>query len=208
MLPSASEYPTRDFDPLPQYYWPLVGSLYRRRVEICLELLQGGQRVLEVGFGSGVSFLNLAQGYAEIHGLDLDADCANVSRLFATHGVNTQLINGSVTQMPYPDAHFDAVLLVSILEHLRPEDQDAACREIQRVLRPGGVMVVGVPVERPLMVLAFRLLGYNIREHHFSTEKEVFAAAAKHLRPDEERVLRGMGGLCGPIYMAKRFVKV
>lgn len=175
---------------------------------MCLELLQGGQRVLEVGFGSGVSFLNLAQGYAKIHGLDLDADCDNVSRLFAAHGVNTQLINGSVKQMPYPDAHFDAVLLVSILEHLRPEDQDAACREIQRVLRPGGVMVVGVPVERPLMVLAFRLLGYNIREHHFSTEKEVFAAAAKNLRPDAERALRGMGGLCGPIYMAKRFVKV
>lgn len=207
MLPKASDYPARDHDPLPFYYWPLVGRLYRRRVEMCLGLLPDGQRILEVGFGSGVSFLNLAKSHAEIHGIDLDADCENVSRNFSRHGVQPLLCNGSVTELPYPDGYFDAVLLISIMEHLRPGDQATAYREIHRVLRPGGAMVIGVPVERPLMVLAFRLLGFNIREHHFSTEQEVLAEAGQCLLADEELVLRGLGGLLGPIYMAKRFLK-
>lgn len=49
--------------------------------------------------------------------------------------------------------------------------------EIYRVLKPGGQVVYGVPVEHPFMVIAFRLLNVNIREHHFSSEKEVAEAA-------------------------------
>ena len=43
-------------DPIRFYYWPVIGSVYRRRVEMCLEKCQGGERILEVGFGTGLSF--------------------------------------------------------------------------------------------------------------------------------------------------------
>ena len=52
-------------DPLRFYFHPLFGPAYRRRVELCLEELEGGERVLEVGFGSGLSFLNLRELYRE-----------------------------------------------------------------------------------------------------------------------------------------------
>ena len=125
MLPKSADYAAaNDNDPLRFYYWPVLGKLYRRRVELCLELLPGGERVLEVGFGSGVSFLNLSGLYREIYGLDLEADCQGVSACFAARGVTAQLINGSVLELPYPDNFFDSVLLISILEHLRPEDAE------------------------------------------------------------------------------------
>src|SRR5262249_40303023 len=74
MLPKSADYASaNDNDPLRFYYWRVLGKLYRRRVELCLELLPGGERVLEVGFGSGVSFLNLSGLYREIYGLDLEA---------------------------------------------------------------------------------------------------------------------------------------
>jgi len=207
MLSKSTDYASaNDNDPLRFYYWPVLGKLYRQRVELCLELLPGGERVLEVGFGSGVSFLNLSGLYREIYGLDLEADCQGVSACFAARGVTAQLINGSVLELPYQDNFFDAVLLISILEHLKPEDLNKACREIRRVLKPGGHMVYGAPVERPLMVTAFRLMGYDIRQHHLSTEKEIAAAAGSALSPAATTVLRGLGGLAGPVYEARSFI--
>ncbi len=208
MLPSSHHYAANPgSDPLRFYYFPFLGALYRARVEKCLTLLPGGKRILEVGFGSGVTFLNLARLYSEINGIDLHADCAAVSECFSRQGVIARLVNGSITAAPYPDAHFDAVLCISVLEHLRHDELDAACREIRRVLCPGGVMVYGVPVERPLMAASFRLLGYNIREHHFSTEKDVFLAAKRYLTPDRTEVIYGLGGLLGSIYETRRLNK-
>jgi ubiquinone/menaquinone biosynthesis C-methylase UbiE len=128
-----------------------------------------------------VTFLNLHEKYREIHGLDLTADVQRVRDVFAARGIVTDLRNGSVLSMPYPDDTFDTVLLISILEHLQPSEQEAAFAEMARVLRPGGQVVYGVPVERKLMAVTFRLLGTDIREHHFSTERQVLAAAEKTL---------------------------
>ena len=56
------------------YYLPLFGKMYRRRVELCLAECKGGESILEVGFGSGLTFLNLAESYEQIYGLDLTCD--------------------------------------------------------------------------------------------------------------------------------------
>jgi len=50
-------------DPIRFYRLPIIGRLYQRRIELCLEQLRGGDSVLEIGFGSGVSFPNLAEMY-------------------------------------------------------------------------------------------------------------------------------------------------
>jgi ubiquinone/menaquinone biosynthesis C-methylase UbiE len=178
--------------------------MYRRRVEMCLAECTGGERVLEVGFGSGVTFLNLHERYREIHGLDLTADVGSVARVFQGRGIETDLRNGSVLSMPYASDTFDTVLLISILEHLKPHEQEPAFREIARVLKPRGQVVYGVPVERKLMVFAFRALGYNIREHHFSTEMQVSAAAEGVF----ERVrVTPMRSLLGSVYEVGHFRK-
>lgn len=200
------EYPTMDrYDPLRFYYWPIVGELYRRRVGMCLAECKGGSRILEVGFGSGLTFINLHELYSEIHGLDLKAPAVEVADVFARRGIKTQLLNGSVLQMPYQDGFFDTVLLISILEHLRPEQLQQALSEIRRVLRPGGQMIYGVPVDSPLMAVAFRLLGYDIRMHHFSTEKEVYCAAKNVF---EEVRIRPMKTVMGQVYEIGHFATV
>ena len=164
-------------DPIRFYHWPVIGPMYRRRIELCLAECRSGQRVLEVGFGSGVTFPNLHDLYPEIYGLDLTASVAEVKAMFAALQIETDLRNGDVLQMPFADDFFDTVLLISILEHLKPDRQIAAFQEIRRVLKPGGQVVYGVPIERSLMVFMFRLLGTNIREQHFSTEQDVLQAA-------------------------------
>jgi SAM-dependent methyltransferase len=191
-------------DPIRFYYWPVFGRLYRTRVEMCLDECRGGERILEVGFGSGLTFLNLSEKYREIHGLDLTADVEQVKKVFAPHGIDPDLKNGSVLEMPYADDTFDTVLLISILEHLKPDQEAKAFSEIRRVLKPGGQVVYGVPIERPLMVLMFRTLGYNIREHHFSTEKDVAAAAGAAM--DKVRITQ-LKSVLGAVYEVGHFIK-
>ena len=165
------------YDPIRLYRLPFVGGIYRGRVEKCLNCLSGGERILEVGFGSGVTFLNLSGMYKEIHGLDLTADVEAIMSSFRKLGMHLSLKNGNVLQLPYPDGYFDSVLLISILEHLKPGLLAGAFREIHRVLKPHGEVVYGVPVERKLMNYAFLLLGSNIKEHHFSGQDQVASAA-------------------------------
>ena len=204
LLPISEYTGVNKHDPIRFYNTPIIGKLYRKRVELCLAELTGGKRVLEVGFGTGVTFLNLRERYEEIHGIDLTADVAPIAELWKRHGVETHLRAGSVLELPYPDEHFDSVLLISILEHLKPEQQPIAMNEIRRVLRPGGQMVYGVPVERSFMVFAFKMLGTDIRKEHFSTEKDVSAAAERammrvHVTP--------MKSLAGSVYEVGHFKK-
>src|SRR3990170_7181893 len=205
MLPVSQYVGVNRDDPIRFYHLPIIGGLYRRRVELCLGELDGGERVLEIGFGSGVAFFNLSERYTEIHGVDLTADVDQVGEFFLRHGIRTFLRNGSILALPYPDGLFDSVLLISILEHLMPADQLQAFREIARVVRPGGQVVYGVPSERRLMVLLFRLLGHDIRKEHFSTEKDVARAARQFLK--EERILTMTGplGFLGGIYEVGHF---
>jgi ubiquinone/menaquinone biosynthesis C-methylase UbiE len=207
LLPLQRYVGVDEKDPIKFYRLPVIGRMYQQRIELCLEQLTGGQSVLEVGFGSGVSFLNLSQLYQEIHGLDLTADVRQVGEMFASLGIQTELRNGSVLEMPYPDQSFDSVLLISILEHLQPYEQHQAFREIWRVLKPGGQVVYGVPVERPLMVFLFRLLGTDIRQHHFSTEADVRVAAQEVFGPGNITPMRGPLGLFGQVYEVGEYRK-
>jgi len=212
-LPKLKLLACRDYagvdrnDPLRFYYWPIIGKMYRRRMEICLAQCSGGQRVLEVGFGAGVTFLNLNELYREIYGLDLNAPIEEVAAVFRTMGIETHLQNGNVLSMPYENDFFDTILLISILEHLKPAEQLQAFREIRRVLKPKGQVIYGVPIERRFTVFIFRLMGCKIREHHFSTEKDVFNTADSVLEKVRVVQMQGVPSLLGLVYEVGHFIK-
>lgn len=115
-------------------------------MEICFGELKGGGDILEVGFGSGVAFRNLSARFARIHGLDPGVDIGLVSDFWRGRGIEVDLQSGSVLEMPYQDQSFDAVLLVSILEHLQPGEEGRAFSETKRVLKHGGQVVYWVPI--------------------------------------------------------------
>lgn len=207
LLPRQKYRGVNERDPLDYYYWPILGRMYRRRVELALEECTGGERALEVGFGSGIALPSLHEMYREVHGLDLTADAEAVMSVFEPLGIRLNLRRADVRDMPYPDDYFDTVLLISILEHLRPSELETAFREIRRVLKPAGQAVYGTPIERPFMVMMFRVLGHDIRREHFSSEKQIAEAAARHL--DIVRLLRmkSTPPLFGEVYEVGHFVK-
>jgi ubiquinone/menaquinone biosynthesis C-methylase UbiE len=190
------------------YYLPVFGRMYRRRVELCLAECSGGESILEVGFGSGLTFLNLHGMYDHIYGLDLTCNVEEVKQVFAPRGIHPELVNGDVLKpLPYKDGQFDTVLLISILEHLKPEELEKAFGEIKRILKPNGQLIYGVPIERPFMVFMFRVLGYDIRDHHFSTEKDIANAAAHHFRKVNIQAMKAWPSIFGGVYEIGHFIK-
>ncbi len=207
-LLSADQYKgVNQYDPIKYYYWPVFGHMYRRRVELALGECTGGERVLEVGFGTGLAFPNLHDNYKEIHGIDLTADIEAIESVFAPLNIPLSLKKGDIAKMPYEDNYFDTVLLVSILEHLKPVELELALAEVRRVLKPGGQMVYGTPVEKPFMVFMFRLLGHNIRDEHFSTEEEIAAAAYKTFSKGNVIHMKSTPPIAGAVYTVGNFIK-
>ncbi len=207
LLPASAYKGVNQYDPIKYYYFPIFGKMYRRRVELALGECTGGEKVLEVGFGTGLAFPNLHEMYKEIHGIDLTADIEAVQSVFAPLNIPLFLEKGDVLNMPYPDNTFDTVLLVSILEHLKPLELEKALNEVKRVLKPGGQMVYGTPVEKPFMVFMFRLLGHNIRDEHFSTEKEIAAAAYKIFSKGKVIEMKSIPPIAGTVYTVGNFIK-
>lgn len=174
--------PNNERDPLPYYYKPGVGWLYRHRLQMGLDLLPpGGRRVLEVGVGSGVLVPTLTAHYPEYLGTDL-ALAPGLAALVAP-GCQASF-RGADLLAPgsLPEAAFDAVVCFSVLEHIA--DADGAAAALARALAPGGTLVTGYPMVNPLMTQAFRAIGYaTIDDDHVSTPTRISAALSRVLRP-------------------------
>jgi ubiquinone/menaquinone biosynthesis C-methylase UbiE len=207
LLPADKYKGVNQYDPIKYYYWPVFGRMYRQRVELALNECSGGERVLEVGFGTGLAFPNLHEMYSEIHGIDLTADIQAVKSVFDPMGIPLFLEKGDVLKMPYQDDFFDTVLMISILEHLKPAELEQAFAEVQRVLKPGGQMIYGTPVEKPFMVFMFRMLGHDIRSEHFSTEKEIALAAGRAFSKGHVIQMKSTPPIAGAVYNVGNYIK-
>src|SRR3990172_7484161 len=93
-------------DPIRFYASPVFGRLYRRRVELCLDHLPGGRRILEIGFGSGATFPNLVELYDEVWGVDPGVEVEAIQSFWRERGISTRLLRGSVPDLPFPEGHF------------------------------------------------------------------------------------------------------
>lgn len=166
-------------DPLRFYYHPMTGLVYRRRLAMGLELLGEGPfgRLLEIGYGSGILFPELARRAREVHGVDVHEGMEAVERMLRKLGIVASLRAGDVCALPYPDGGFDAVVSLSVLEHLT--ELDKACAEMRRVLAPGGVAVIGFPVRNVLTTALFRCVGYDASEIHPSSHRDIMTALGR-----------------------------
>jgi len=151
--PSACPYSQRFWVEAPHPF------ITRERLREILEL-RPGERVLEVGPGTGYYSLPVAEWLEPGGSLDvLDVQqemLDHTMRRAAEAGIgNIEPTRADAREMPYPDGTFDAAYLVTVLGEV--PDQDAALRELRRVVKPDGRIVVGELFGDPHMVSHGRL---------------------------------------------------
>ena len=137
--PSACPYSQRIWVEAPH---PLIT---RARLKEVLDP-RPGERLLEVGPGTGYYTLPVARWIApggELEILDVQREMLDHTlRRAAEAGIdNLVAAQADARELPYEDGRFDGAYLVTVLGEV--PDQDAALRELHRVVRPGGRVVVG-----------------------------------------------------------------
>lgn len=137
--PSACPYGQRFWVEAPH---PLIT---RERLHSVLRP-QPGERLLEIGVGTGYYSLDLAEWVAPEGTLELfdlqQEFLDHVMRAAGERGLgNLVATQGDATALPHDDASIDAVILTAVLGEI--PDRAAALSEIRRVLKPDGRLVVG-----------------------------------------------------------------
>lgn len=161
------KYFGKDYDGNPaanyeRYFVPTIGAPLAadliQRASLC-----PGERVLDVACGTGV-VARLATQYVgedgSVAGLDLNRGMLTVARVATPPDASIEWYEASAEAMNLPDGSFDVTLCQMGLQFM--PDKPAALREMRRVLRPGGRVLVSLPGPTPRL---FAIMGEALAQH-------------------------------------------
>ncbi len=132
---------------------------YRGRRKVLDRVIDGlrlpaRSQILDAGCGSGRNMIELAR-HGAVTGVELSATSVALAR----ERDAGEVIEGSVLEMPFEADTFDLAASLDVIEHL--QDDLAALRELRRVVKPGGALLVTVPAYQWLWS------GHDEVNHHF-----------------------------------------
>lgn len=129
--------------------------------------LPAGTSILDAGCGSGRNMVDLAR-----HGTVTGIELSDTSVELARERDAGEVVEGSILDTPFDDASFDLTVSLDVIEHL--EDDVGALRELRRVTKPGGALLVTVPAYQWLWS------GHDeINHHHRRYNGRTLRAAAE-----------------------------
>jgi ubiquinone/menaquinone biosynthesis C-methylase UbiE len=127
----------------------------KHSVDLARRLIKEAQplTVVDVGCGTGPLIAEFAHRGLVGIGIDSSQEVLEAARQ-RTGGLKPepQFHLGSITALPLPDRSVDAAVLIEVVEHLDDHTLDATLREISRVLRPEGALMVTTPNDEDLAV--------------------------------------------------------
>ena len=125
-------------------------------------------------------------------------------------GGQVSYVFGDMRAMPFPDSHFDRIVCISTLEHVGmdngrygsaaehdPGSSLAAVRDLMRVLKPGGTLLITVPFGAPADLGWFRVFGpqdiaaVTVAAEASSTEAQYYRAAGSWVSSSEDEAQMG-----------------
>jgi len=135
-------------------HWWYRGRRRIIRAELDRLALPTRASVLDAGCGSGRTLEELTP-YGEVYGIELDPSAADVAQ--ARRRGEVQI--GRLEQLPWEDGRFDLITCLDVIEHT-PDDR-VTLRELRRVSRPGGFLLVTVPAYQGLWSM------HDVANHHY-----------------------------------------
>jgi demethylmenaquinone methyltransferase/2-methoxy-6-polyprenyl-1,4-benzoquinol methylase len=172
---------------------------WRKRTRQCLELHRG-QRVLDLAAGTGVSTAELERSGAFAVGCDFSLGMLRAGKA-ARGRRSVRFVAGDGMQLPFADGVFDAATIAFGLRNIA--DVRTALRELARVVRPGGRLVVCefshptfAPFRRIYLNYLMRVLPWIARRVSSNGEAYVYLAESIRAWPPQAELARTIGA-CG-----------
>ena len=206
LLPPDALVRTGPVDHADWNFRPVLGAVSRQRFHLVVSLLPREPRsaLLEIGYGSGIFMPELASHTTRLAGVDIHAQTGPVTAALAAAGVRAELVRTDGIRLPFPDGTFNTIVAVSALEFI--EDLPAACREMRRVLAPGGRLIAVMPGNSPLLDLALRLTtGESAKSDYGDRRTAVLPTLTEYFRVEKSAIFPPLLGQAVPIYTALRF---
>jgi ubiquinone/menaquinone biosynthesis C-methylase UbiE len=145
MVGSQKTYlPAAGHDWLLPLYDPLVrllGADTARRALLDQATVRSGDRVLDIGCGTGTLALLVKRLHPDVNVVGLDPDpkaLVRAKRKAERSAVSIRLDQGFSHELPYPEASFDRVFSTFMFHHLMVEQKEKTLYEVRRILTPGG----------------------------------------------------------------------
>jgi ubiquinone/menaquinone biosynthesis C-methylase UbiE len=116
---------------------------------ICQKIIEKKpQSILDAGCGRGfyVKLFAKLEGIRTIAGVDINPDYVAQAKEITNNFPQVQIQHASLETLPFANASFDFIVCSEVIEHV--PDESKVLRELHRVLKPGGTLVVTVPNER------------------------------------------------------------
>jgi len=105
-----------------------------------------GRRFLDVGCAVGDYMAVVAEMGGIVSGIDLNKkEIERGRQIFATAGLQGDFHIGDARALPFEDEHFDVIYSADVFEHISRETKDAVVKEMYRVLKPGGRVIIKTP---------------------------------------------------------------
>lgn len=154
-------YRDGQIDPVTRIYWDLH---YQLNLKAAIENTKAGDLVLDVGCGTGAIMIDLARVKRNCFGIDPlhEISLSRARDNAAKNDVDVALIQSFSEHLPFQSKIFDMVLLFSTLQHVA--NQDETLREVKRVLKDNGMLLISVPMSKNL----FTMLRSPKKPEHFT----------------------------------------
>ncbi|MFX0135401.1 MAG: class I SAM-dependent methyltransferase [Candidatus Hodarchaeota archaeon] len=110
------------------------------RRDIASKLVNGGERILDIGCGNGILLTLVKSKYRELYGIDISNYALSIAK---KHGVKTFKIDLNKEKLPFKDNFFDMVVCLDVIEHIF--DPYYLLAEIHRVLKLKGELIISTP---------------------------------------------------------------
>lgn len=146
--------------------WQYIRQGHLRNIE-----LQPGQCLLDVGCGTGITLAALNRKYGdsvELYDIEPSEDMVSQAEGLLRNSTYVRLKTGTAEKLPYKDSFFDYVTCSLVMHHMPKDVKLESLKEIRRVLKPGGVLVL-TDWEKPTNPLG-RFIGWLWRNHAYVRE--------------------------------------
>lgn len=174
LLPPNALVKTGEVDHADWNHKFLLGTISRSRFHLIKRLLgeKKREKLLEIGYGSGVFLPELAKYAGEIYGVDIHREQEKVKEKLAAFDVEVkELKSGGAERMDWDNDFFDAVVAVSALEFVA--DLEKVCEEVKRILKPSGSFCVVMPGHSPVLDFGLKIMTGESAKKDFADRREL-----------------------------------